>query len=61
MPQFPLGGRKKNTTSRNGGETWDGKWAGVEWKGEPDLVLSEGKGLKTCGPAERMEIGNLGR
>jgi hypothetical protein len=27
---------------------WEGKWTGVEgrWRGEPDLVLGEGKGLK---------------
>jgi hypothetical protein len=30
-------------------------------RGEPDLVLGEGKGLKPWGPAERMETGNLGR
>jgi hypothetical protein len=30
-------------------------------RGELDLVLGEGKGLKTQGPAERMETGNLGR
>jgi hypothetical protein len=28
---------------------------------EPDLVLSEGKGLKSWGPAEWMETGNLGK
>jgi hypothetical protein len=31
----------------------------VGWKGKPDLVLGEGKGLKTLGPAKRMETGNL--
>jgi hypothetical protein len=32
---------------------------GLGGKGEPDLVLSEGKGLKKPqGPAERMETGN---
>jgi hypothetical protein len=33
----------------------------VEWwiRGEPDLVLGEGKGLKPQGPTERIETGNL--
>jgi hypothetical protein len=30
-------------------------------RGVPDLVLSEGKGLKPRGTAERMETGNLWR
>jgi hypothetical protein len=28
-------------------------------RGEPDLVLGEGKELKPRGPAERMETSNL--
>jgi hypothetical protein len=31
----------------------------VVWRGEHDLVLGEGKGLKSSGPAERMEAANL--
>jgi hypothetical protein len=34
---------------------------GVGVRGEPDLLLGEGKGLKPLGPAERMETGNLRR
>jgi hypothetical protein len=39
---------------------WWGGWR-VEGRGKPDLVLSEGKGLKSSGPAERMETGSHGR
>jgi hypothetical protein len=30
----------------------------LEGRGEPGLVLSEGKGLKPLGSAERMQTGN---
>jgi hypothetical protein len=30
-------------------------------RGEPDVVLGEGKGVKPQGPAERIETGKLGR
>jgi hypothetical protein len=30
-------------------------------RGEPDLALGEGKRLKPCGPAERMETDNLSK
>ena len=43
-----------------GRESGQGR-AGVAGRREPDLVLSEGKGMKPWGPAERMETGNIGR
>jgi hypothetical protein len=46
------------------GGTWEGKWTGMgAWRGrgDPDLVLGEGKELKPQGPEERMETGNLWR
>jgi hypothetical protein len=54
----PLRREKKAITSGEGGRNLGGN---VEWVGEPDLVLGEGKGLKPWGPAERMETRNLGR
>jgi hypothetical protein len=42
--------RKKSQVKREGG-TWEGKWMGigigVGGRAEPDLVLGEGKGLKS--------------
>jgi hypothetical protein len=35
---------KKAITTGSGGGTWEGKWTGGGRR-EPDLVLSEGKGL----------------
>jgi hypothetical protein len=54
----PLGMEKKEITSGEGGRDLHGRREG---RGEPDLVLSEVKGLKPRGPAERMETGNLRR
>jgi hypothetical protein len=59
----PLGRQKKAITSGEGGTDLGGKVdregvCGVG-RGEPDLVLGEGKGLKPGRPAERMETGNL--
>jgi hypothetical protein len=34
---------------------------GVLGRGEPYLILGEGKGLKSRGPAKRIEKGNLRR
>jgi hypothetical protein len=31
----------------------------VGGRGEPDMILGEGKGLKPCRPAKRMETGNF--
>ena len=61
--RIPLGREKKAITSGKGRGTWEGKWTGGGGvgRGEPDLLLGEGKGLKPQGPAERMETGNLGR
>jgi hypothetical protein len=46
----PLRREKKAVTSgergRNLREKVDGRWGSCEGRGEPDLVLSEGKGLK---------------
>ena len=43
---IPLGREKKEITSGEGG-AWEGKWMGVVGgRGEPDLLLGEGKGLK---------------
>jgi hypothetical protein len=39
----PLERKKKTIISEEGG-TWEGKWMG---RREPDLVLGEGKGLKS--------------
>jgi hypothetical protein len=59
---IPLGREKKSITSGEGGKNLGGKVDRVGvGRGELDLVLGEGKGLKTQGPAERMETGNLGR
>ena len=58
----PPGKEKKAITTGEG--RWDlrrKEYMGCGWKGEPDLVSGEGKGLKPRGPAERMETGNLGR
>jgi hypothetical protein len=38
-------GEKKAITSVEG-ESWEGKWMGWGGRGEPNLVLGEGKGLK---------------
>jgi hypothetical protein len=61
----PLGKEKKAITrgERRRDLTWEGKWMdGRSWgRGEPDLVLGEGKGLKPWGTAERIETGNLRR
>jgi hypothetical protein len=58
----PLGREKKAISSGERG-TWEGKWkrwvGALRGRGELDLVLGEGKGLKTGGTAERMQIGNL--
>jgi hypothetical protein len=56
-PQSHLGGRRKQSQVGREGETWGKVGVG----GEPDLVLSEEKGLEYWGPAERMETGNLRR
>jgi hypothetical protein len=55
--------KKQSQVGRERG-TWEGKLmvdgaGGVRRRGEPDLVLGEGKGQKPWGPAERMETGNL--
>jgi hypothetical protein len=50
----PLWREKKVITSGDGGRELGGKVDGVG-RGEPDLVLGEGKGLKPLGSAERME------
>jgi hypothetical protein len=50
-----LGGRRNN--HKGEGRDLGGKGAG---RGEPDLVLGEGKGLDTREPAERTKTGNLG-
>ena len=43
----PLGREKKAITSGEGGKNYEGKWAGSSGgRGEPDLVLGEGKRLK---------------
>jgi hypothetical protein len=58
----PLSREKKAIISVEGGRGYLGGKvdAGAVWgRGETDLVLGEGKGLKTQGPAERMETGNL--
>ena len=50
-----LGREKKVITSGEEGGTWEGKpmeWEGVRGRGEPDLVLGEGKGQNPCQPAE---------
>ena len=44
---IPLGREKKAGRDHKWGGTWEGKWMG--WgrgREEPDLVLTEGKGLK---------------
>ena len=48
MPQSQLGEKKKLITSGEGGRDLGGKVEGgrVGGKGEPDLVLGEGKGLR---------------
>jgi hypothetical protein len=43
---------------REGPGRESGLGSGGRGRGEPDLILGEGKGLKPCRPAERMEIGN---
>ena len=48
---IPLGREKKEQPQvEREGETWEEKWTGwgrsVGGRGEPDLVLGEGKGLK---------------
>jgi hypothetical protein len=47
-PQSHLEERKKQSQMEREGRTWEGKWMGlgVGRRGEPDLVLGEGKGLK---------------
>ena len=63
----PLGREKKAITSGEGRRIMGGKVdkreSGRDWvgRGEPDLVLGEGKGLKPLGPAEIMETGHLCR
>jgi hypothetical protein len=62
----PVGREKKAITSGEGGRDLEGKVDGVgEWQegGEPDLVLSEGKGLRTSrknGNKQPQEIGGWG-
>lgn len=54
--------RKKSPVGRGQGHGRESGWGGgEEGRGEPDLTLKEGKGLKPWGPAESMETGNLGR
>ena len=63
MPQSHLGGEESN--HKCGGWVGPGResvWGGgVEGKGEHNLVLGGGKGLKPQEPAERIETGNLRR
>ena len=54
----PLGREKEAITTGKGereGGTWEGMWMGgaVVGRGEPDLILGEGKIQKPRGPAER--------
>jgi hypothetical protein len=51
---------KHKWEGRDLGGKVDGLGASRGGRVEPDLVLSEEKGLKPWGPAERMETGNLG-
>jgi hypothetical protein len=57
-PPVPLGREKKAITSGERRRVLGGKLDGGGntggSRGEPDLVLVEGKGLKPRGPAERM-------
>jgi hypothetical protein len=49
MPQSHLGERRKQSQMGREGGIWEGKWTGwgaVWGRGESDLVLGEGKGLK---------------
>jgi hypothetical protein len=51
MPQSHLGERRKQSHVWMDGGNWEGKWTGVlsevfGGKGEPEIVLGEGKGLK---------------
>jgi hypothetical protein len=58
----PLGREKKVITCGEEERDLGGKldWVGGSGvRGDPDLVLGEGKGLKLQGTAERMETGNL--
>jgi hypothetical protein len=59
-PQFHLGRRRNQFQVWRKEGTWDQKWTeeGSGLRGEPYLVLCEGKGLVPWGPAERMETGN---
>jgi hypothetical protein len=52
------GRRKQSQEGRE--EPWRESRLG-KGRGEPDLLLGEGKVLKPFGPAERIETGNLGR
>ena len=53
-----LGERRKHTSGERGKDR-GGKVDRIAGRGEPDLVLGEGKGLKPRGQAERMETSNL--
>jgi hypothetical protein len=58
-----LGRGKKVISSGGGGMEGPGRESGQgggRGIGECDLVLGERKGLRPRGPAERIEIGNLG-
>jgi hypothetical protein len=59
MILLPLPSSVNPTGVHHHNSGWGGGNGGGE--GEPDLVLGEGKGLKSQGPAERMETGNLGK
>jgi hypothetical protein len=48
MPQSHLGGRRKQSQGEREGGNLEEKWmGGAFWgRGQPDLILGEGKGLK---------------
>jgi hypothetical protein len=53
-----LGERRKQSQGGRERGTWVGEGRGVR-RGEHDVVLGRGRGLKPRGAAERMETGNL--
>jgi hypothetical protein len=69
MPQSHLGERRKQSQVGREGENLEGKWIGWRWvggRGEPDLVLGEGKNTETLranrknGKRQPQEIGVWG-